>query len=39
MALDSQGNPAISYYESTGTSSGYIKLARWDGNAGDIQRV
>jgi hypothetical protein len=39
MALDSQGNPAISYYEATDESSGYIKLARWNGSEWDVQRV
>lgn len=39
MALDSQGNPGISYYEAAGESSGYIKLARWNGSAWDLQRI
>ena len=39
LAIDSQDNPAISYFESTGDSAGYVKVARWDGSRWDIQRV
>ena len=39
MALDSKDNPVISYYEPDGNSAGNIKLARWNGQAWDIQRI
>ena len=39
LALDSQDKPVISYFESTGDSTGYVKVARWDGSQWDIQRV
>ena len=39
LVIDSQDNPAISYFESTGGSTGYVKVARWDGSQWDIQRV
>ncbi len=35
LAIDSQDNPAISYFE----PSGNIKVARWDGSQWDIQPV
>lgn len=39
LAIDSQGNPAISYYESTGQTTGNIKVAQWDHNQWVIQQV
>ena len=39
LAIDSQDNPVISYYQPDGNTSGYIKVARWDGARWDIQRV
>jgi len=39
LAIDSQDNPVISYYQPDGNTSGYIKVARWDGAQWDIQRV
>lgn len=39
LIIDSQDNPAISYYEPETNTSGYIKLARWDGSQWNIQRV
>ena len=39
LAIDSQDNPAISYFESTGGSTGYVKVAQWDGNQWNTQRV
>jgi len=39
LAIDSQDNPVISYYQPDGDTSGYIKVARWDGTQWDIQRV
>ena len=39
MALDSLDNPVISYYEPDGDTAGHIKLARWNGQAWDIQRI
>ena len=39
LAIDSQDNPVISYFESTGDVTGYVKVARWDGSRWYIQRV
>lgn len=39
LALDRQDNPIVSYYERTGDSEGYIKLARWDGSEWNVQRI
>ena len=39
MALDSLDNPVITYYEPDGDTAGHIKLARWNGQAWDIQRI
>ena len=39
LIIDSQDNPVISYYEPETNTSGYIKLARWDGSQWNIQRV
>ena len=39
LVIDSQDNPVISYYQVDGNTSGYIKVARWDGDQWDIQQV
>ena len=39
MAIDGEGNPAISYFEATGSSTGYIKFASWDGNEWNTERI
>ena len=39
LTLDSQDNPVISYYEKVTDSSGYFKVARWDGSNWDSQRI
>ncbi|MCH7736914.1 MAG: hypothetical protein IH872_05870 [Chloroflexi bacterium] len=39
LALDQNGNPVVSYYETLGESNGAIKLARWDGSRWNTQRV
>ena len=39
LVLDNKGNPAISYYERVNPVKGYFKLARWDGNSWNIQRI
>ena len=39
LVLDQQGNPTVSYYEAVGRDVGYIKLARWDGQQWDVQRI
>ena len=39
LALDQQDNPVVSYYEVVDTTSGYIKVARWDGAQWLTERV
>lgn len=39
LTLDSQDNPIISYFEKVTDTSGYFKLARWDGSDWDSQRI
>ena len=39
LAIDSQDNPAVSYFEPTSESGGYVKVARWDGSQWNVQRV
>ncbi|MCH8280453.1 MAG: DUF3179 domain-containing protein [Chloroflexi bacterium] len=39
LALDKQDNAIISYFERISDTTGYIKVARWDGNAWESQRV
>ena len=39
LVIDSQDNPAVSYFESTGGSAGYVKVAQWNGSRWDIQQV
>lgn len=39
LVIDSQDNPVISYYKPETNTSGYIKLARWNGSQWNIQRV
>ena len=39
MVLDQQGNPVIGYFESTGGSEGYIKLARFSNGQWSVERV
>ena len=39
LAIDSKDNAAVSYFESTGDSTGYVKFARWDGSQWTTQRI
>ena len=39
LVIDSKDNPAISYFEPTRASTGYIKFARWDGSQWETQRI
>ncbi len=39
LTLDPQDNPVVSYYEVVDTTSGYIKLARWDGSQWATERI
>jgi len=39
LALDGQDNPVVSYFETTSSKTGYIKLARWDGGKWSLQRL
>ena len=39
LALDQDGNPVVSYYQTLSESSGAIKLARWDGSQWNVQRI
>jgi len=39
LALDSNNNPHISYYDFTNRSNGYLKYAKWTGSVWRIQTV
>ena len=39
LALDSNNNPHISYYDFTNRSNGYLKYAKWTGSVWSIQTV
>ena len=39
LAIDGNDVPSISYFEKTGDSSGFIKLARWNGAGWSTQRI
>ena len=39
LVLDQGEYPAVSYYEQTSATEGFIKLARWNGSGWDIQRI
>ena len=39
LTLDQQDNPVVSYYEVVDGTSGYIKLARWDGSQWATERI
>ncbi len=39
LAIDGNDLPSVSYFEKTGDSTGFIKLARWDGSSWTTQRI
>ena len=39
LVVDKQGNPSISYFERMSQSTGYVKIARWDGSEWNSQRI
>ena len=39
LAIDGDDNPSISYFEKTGESTGFIKLARWNGDGWNTGRI
>ena len=39
LVVDKTDNPSISYYERISESEGYIKIARWDGDGWNTERI